>query len=169
MRTQTEWFSARVMGGSYGGGAEGMLFTLRWRYVVWEILRGGVAGGGVGFRNRPDSFFFCLGTAVGLQFQVGRTPRDELRVMAGVAGGTMSQNTKTIEMDDFTPPYTGKSSIGPILSAEFSWVHHFLQHFALQVGIETFIPTMEGGGWSSCEADCGLPEPPLMVFVGFRI
>ena len=162
--TQTEWFSVRVLGGSYGGGAEGMLFTLRWRTAVWDIVRGGGAYGGVGFHNRPHSSFFYVGTAFGGQFQVGPTPLNELRFKTGIAFGATSQNLETV----YVGASRGRGGIGPMLIPEFSWVRHFLQHFALEVGIETFIP-LGAFSFDSCEADCGLPEPPLMLFVGFRI
>lgn len=164
LRTQTEWFSVRALGGSYGGGPEAIFFTLRHQDFIWEILRGGMAIGGVGFRNRRDSWFAYGGSAVGWQFQVGPTPLNELRFMAGCAGGIMSQ---IIGSGDNS--YSGRLSLGPFFIFEFSWVRHFLQRFALQVGIETLVPVMEGGGFSTCNADCGLPEPPLMLFVGFRI
>lgn len=93
--TQTEWFSLRAMGGTYGEGVEASLFTIRWRVFVWEIMRGGGARGGRGFRNKPNSVFFYGGTAFGPQIQVGPTPLNELRFMTGIFGGVMSQDVKS--------------------------------------------------------------------------
>lgn len=176
LRTQVEWLAVRLIGGNYGIGAELSLFTIRAPYFVWEILRGGGGGGGPGFgKGLPNSAGAgYVGTALGVQIPLDPHNRHELRFLTGVFGGAMAQRLPD-------PPGSGYGEgagyicDGPFVLLEAGYVHHILQRFAVQAGVELLVPTkkMDGtafdGGDGHSGENHGKPDVMLMGFVGFRI
>lgn len=146
LKTKIEWAAFRAIGGGYGGGGEGALFTLRWEHFFWEIMRGGGSGVGPGFGGRGSGFSSYGGMGLGVPFHLGAAGRNEIRLGSGVFGGAICQND---------------CSVGPFLLLELSHVYHTSEYFAWQWGLELMIPTLAVRGQ--------LPHPALNGFVGFRI
>lgn len=153
-RTKTEWFSIRVNAGGYGGGIEASLFTVRWKYFVWEILRGGGNAEGPGFGTGYDSSGWAAygGTAFGFPFHIGKNNRHEMRLMTGLFAGAIVQPGEDYDSRD--------ESVGPFVLLEVLYVFHIKRSFGLQTGISVMFPTLVLGG--------ELPDPAMHVFVGLR-
>ncbi|HPV03129.1 MAG TPA: hypothetical protein PLC24_01025 [Myxococcota bacterium] len=159
-RTKTEWFSLRFNGGSYGGGVDASLFTVRWKYFLWEILRGGGNVFGPGFGSGSDSMGWAAyaGTAFGYPLHIGKDNKHEFRFMTGLFGGVINQPI------DYKPDrdwFLGNESVGPFVLIEIYYVLHLLHDRALQTGLSIMVPTLERHN--------DLPDPLLVVFIGFRI
>jgi len=159
-RSQMEWFAMRFNGGNYGGGVEISLFTLRWPHFLWEIARGGFSLFGPGFGGGADSMGFnaYAGTAFGYPLHIGNDNKHEIRFMTGVFAGIWNQNIP----DDGSESWElGNQSVGPFVLVEFCYVHHVRHNMAIQTGLNLLVPTY------AVEND--LPDPSMLVFIGFRI
>lgn len=168
LRTRTEWFAMRAVGGGYGGGGEASFITLRWEYFVWELLRGGGSGVGPGFRIHRSSeglgkmwgFSSLVGTAFGYPLHLGVDGRHELRFETGLFGSVIEQ---TYDYTDDGTDYEDVSdrSWGPHVLIEISYLYH-QDNAAFQMGLELLIPTYKSSGIKR-------PDPVLNGFVGFRL
>lgn len=147
MRTKTEWFSLRAHGGNYGGGLTISLFTLRWHWFYWEIVRGG--GGSAG----SPAGWGVAGTAFGVPVHLGTSGRHELRFGTGIFGGIAGQ---------YNPGKKDTFSHGPLVLVEASYVWHAARRFALHAGMDLHIATTRVKGND-------VPDPIFSVFAGFRI
>jgi len=156
-RTKTEWFSIRVNAGGYGGGFEASLFTIRWKYFVWKILRGGGNAEGPGFGTGYDSSGWAAygGTAFGFPFHIGNRNKHEIRLMTGLFAGEIIQPVMVMGAE------ARDESIGPFVLLEFLYVFHIRRSFALQTGISVLIPTLAIRG--------DLPDPAMHFFIGLRL
>jgi hypothetical protein len=167
LRAKTEWVSLRFEGGSYGGGALLSLFTVRWRWVYWEIIRG---GGGAGMPTHGGVSVWSLGgTALGVPIHFGITGRHEVRIGLGIMGGLMQEyhyDTPTSYTDSYGYTYYNQdthsaASFGPIFEPEASYLFHAASYFALQVGVAVYVAAVAGEG--------EIPAPIFNAFLGFRI
>lgn len=156
-RTKTEWMAFRVNGGTYGGGATMSLFTLRWRWFFWEILRGG-GGAGADDGGNDVKWWGIGGMMWGVPWYLDQLAKHELRFGLGLAGGVV-QGNGTWDGDDHW--YDNDLSVGPFLIPEVTYVWHSGESFALQAGLNLIISTLA--------VDGSVPAPILNFFLGFRI
>lgn len=112
-----EWVALHFGAGlAYGGGVS--FFTLRWKYVIWEVARGEFHFS----YSRPNHYqdgrtVWSAGSAVGYPLFLDHEKRHELRFETGVFAGIWAMR------------------FGPFIMAEASYLYHFKKHCALQTAL----------------------------------
>ena len=161
-RTKTEWFALRVNGGNYGGGFNLSLFTLRWRWFFWELVKGGVGGGAPCNRcdnnNDRPRWWGYGGMMWGVPFYLDFLAKHELRLGLGVGAGIVNESSWDDPGSEYGHGYM--QSFGPFLIPEVTYVWHSREHFALQAGLNVIF---------SVVSENVVPPPVLNIFFGFKI
>ena len=143
-RTATEWIAIRAGGGGndngFGGYATLSLFTLRWRYFFWELLRTTDGDGTMSV--------YTGGTLAGFPWHIDDQGRHEIRLGLGVGGGYIAY------IDDWSGD---EYSSYAYTNVEVNYVWHAWEQVSLQTGIDMMIPVANTGA------------PIALVFLGFRI
>ncbi|RJO67917.1 MAG: hypothetical protein C4523_08140 [Myxococcales bacterium] len=132
-RRATEWFGLALGLGNYGLDLEAKLFTVRWKYVYWNILR----AGGVVVGWSPAVYG---GSGIGYPLFLDAAGRHELRFGLGAHfGGMISDLPSSWDSMNVLNFLDSDIFLGVILSPEAFYVYRFMEHVAVQVGLQLYV------------------------------